>query len=652
MNETATCPRCGTSLPEDAPWEACPRCLLAAGLSSGTPPDRSAPPAPEEIAPAFPDLDVLEVLGQGGMGVVYKARQKKLDRVVALKVLPPEVALEPGFAERFEREARTLARLQHPNVVQVYDFGERDGLYYLLMEYVDGPNLRQALRGGHLAPAEALAIVPQICDALQTAHDRGVVHRDVKPENVLLDRAGHVKIADFGLAKILERQPVDVTLTHAGQVMGTLHYMAPEQLKTPAEVDHRADVYSLGVVFYEMLTGELPLGTFPPPSAEPGVDARLDRVVLRALERERDRRWQHASEVKSEVDAITNTPAPDAEPEGVEPVATAPSRKRGRLGRRLRRVLLVAGGLALAAGIAFLVHFERVAEREGTPVTGAVEDLGPWRRASLANEIRRWWGFWMTAISRDPSWDRRSSLLSPAESRHYARMTPEERNEKFERNELGLAFARLGGSPWELRLAWVFVSEEPGRARVVMTSATRTVSFPVLHEGNAWYPALGRVEVAPRSLRDKDRSGWLEEAQSAFSARVEGERVRGGPKEIGYVFRAAILHAIEDAWREQGPEILAVARRMDTGRVPGPVKVRVRMLGQPESIAESADDYAVRAVQLEDEGDAGRVVLASAEGVLSVRVKREGKRWVFHPDDLEYRGGALRPGDEDGELFR
>jgi serine/threonine protein kinase len=140
------------------------------------------------------------------MGVVYKARQRGLDRFVALKILPPGVDRDPGFQERFVREARALARLTHPNIVAVYDFGQTQGLYYFLMEYVDGVNLRGMLAGGHLSPIQALAIVPQVCDALQFAHEEGIVHRDIKPENLLIDRKGRVKIADFGLAKILTGQ--------------------------------------------------------------------------------------------------------------------------------------------------------------------------------------------------------------------------------------------------------------------------------------------------------------------------------------------------------------------------------------------------------------------------------------------------------------
>ena len=189
------------------------------------------------------------------------------------------------------------------------------------MEYVDGPNLRQLERAGKLSPREALQIVPQICEALQYAHDEGIVHRDIKPENVLVDKKGRVKIADFGLAKILGREPQDFRLTGAGQVMGTPHYMAPEQVEHPQDVDHRADIYSLGVVFYEMLTGELPLGKFAPPSRKVQVDVRLDEVVLHALEKEPERRYQHASQVKSDVETIVTHPGPPAP--SIAPTATA-----------------------------------------------------------------------------------------------------------------------------------------------------------------------------------------------------------------------------------------------------------------------------------------------------------------------------------------
>ena len=379
MGDENRCPQCGAPLAADAPQGLCPACLLKRGLETATltsehktPPEAAdVPPTPAELAPCFPDLEILEFLGRGGMGIVYKARQKKLDRIVALKILSREVGQNPAFAERFAREAQAMAMLSHAHIVTVHDFGQvevasgrwsvasesqavsessplppgesRDDvpssnpqsripkpsvLYYFIMEFVDGINLRRLLDSGKLAPPEALAIVPQICDALQYAHDAGVVHRDIKPENILLDKNGRVKIADFGLAKLVGREskhPGNV-LTGVGQVMGTPHYMAPEQIEHPEQVDHRADIYSLGVVFYQMLTGELPLGRFAPPSRKVHVDVRLDEVVLRALEKEPELRYQQASEVKTEVQSIVTTPDAADEAAGQVPPSSSVSK--------------------------------------------------------------------------------------------------------------------------------------------------------------------------------------------------------------------------------------------------------------------------------------------------------------------------------------
>jgi predicted Ser/Thr protein kinase len=322
MKTLATCARCGAELPADAPQGVCPKCMMAMALnpsdlrpsqdpSPTEPPSggsRFALPRPAELARLFPQLEIVELLGHGGMGAVYKARQKGLDRLVALKILPAEFGRDEAFMNRFSREAKALARLDHPNIVTVHDFGQAGDLCYLVMEYVDGLNLRQLRQAGTLTPKEALALIPQICEALQYAHDAGVVHRDIKPENILVDRRGRVKIADFGLAKLLGGQ-AEHTLTGSQQAMGTFHYMAPEQLAGAAAVDHRADIYSLGVVFYELLTGNLPVGRFSPPSKKVHIDVRLDEVVLRALESEPDRRYQHASEVKTDVESICGIPA-------------------------------------------------------------------------------------------------------------------------------------------------------------------------------------------------------------------------------------------------------------------------------------------------------------------------------------------------------
>lgn len=265
------------------------------------------PPTVGALSELFPGLEIIELLGAGGMGAVYKARQQGLDRLVALKILPEEFGHDVKFALRFTREARTLAKLNHPNIVSLFEFGKVQETYYFLMEFVDGPTLREVVSAGQLSPQHALAIVPHLCDALQFAHDKGVIHRDIKPENILMTQEGSVKIADFGLSRILgnETQPTALTRTH--QVMGTPRYMAPEQFEGAHGVDHRADIYSLGVVFYEMLTGELPIGRFAAPSQKVAIDVRLDEVVLRTLEKEPRRRYQHASQIKSDVQTITTT---------------------------------------------------------------------------------------------------------------------------------------------------------------------------------------------------------------------------------------------------------------------------------------------------------------------------------------------------------
>ena len=330
MAQPRFCPECKAEIPANAPPGVCPYCALRAGLrwEHATRPDRppgpGTPLAPEELGRRLPELEGFELIGPGGMGTVYKARHRELDRPVAVKVLHSHLQDDASFAERFVREARTLARLDHPNIVRVYDFGHREGVYYLVMEFVDGATLRQAIVAGGMVPKEALALVPRICEALQYAHDQGVVHRDIKPENILLDRAGAVKIADFGLAKLMDA-PGSTRLTQTAQVMGTPHYMAPEQIEHPTEVDHRTDIYALGVVFYEMLTGELPVGRFPPPSKKVEVDVRLDEVVLRTLEKEPSLRYQRASDLGTAVESLSD---PDWTP--TRPGRTPARRRRGR----------------------------------------------------------------------------------------------------------------------------------------------------------------------------------------------------------------------------------------------------------------------------------------------------------------------------------
>jgi serine/threonine protein kinase len=310
MDTIPKCARCGAPLKTTVAGPVCLECqrrssgIAAVRATPGAAP--FSPPPASEIAEYFPQLEVYDLLGLGGMGMVYKARQLNLDRLVALKILSPELSSQPAFAERFAREAKALARLHHSNIVSLYDFGRAGPYYYFLMEYVDGVDLHTLIQQKELKPPDALRIVVEICHALEFAHDEGIIHRDIKPGNILLDKKGRVKMADFGLAKLAgadgERLPA---ITLATGMMGTPQYMAPEQIERPSQVDARADLYSVGVILYEMLTGELPLGRFPLPSEKARTDARLDQVVMRALEKEPDRRYQHASEILTQVEAFS-----------------------------------------------------------------------------------------------------------------------------------------------------------------------------------------------------------------------------------------------------------------------------------------------------------------------------------------------------------
>jgi tRNA A-37 threonylcarbamoyl transferase component Bud32 len=285
---------------------------------------------PIEPGETFHGLLVQKLVARGGMGVVYRARQPKTGRDVALKILPRSLALEEEFRLRFDREARALAGLSHPNIVNLIDYGVDGDLMFLVMEFVEGVSLRQALRDKTLTPARSLKIALDLCEALQFAHREGVIHRDVKPENVLVDRDGRVKLTDFGLAKRVDTDSTQLTQTNL--VVGTPHYMAPEQLEQPKGIDHRVDIYSLGVLIYEMLARELPIGRFPAPSQKAGVDPRLDEIIYRCLEKDPDRRYGTIAELKAALAAVAGTARTGHVPDGASTLpAPTPARGSGNL---------------------------------------------------------------------------------------------------------------------------------------------------------------------------------------------------------------------------------------------------------------------------------------------------------------------------------
>lgn len=249
------------------------------------------------------------LLGAGGMGAVYKAVQTSLERPVAVKVLPGDLLdnEDANFVERFKNEARTMAKLSHPNIVNVFDFGETDtGLLYFVMEYIDGTDVAQMIVSqGRLPEEYALAITAHVCDALAYAHARGVIHRDIKPANILISQEGQVKVADFGLAK---QSDSAAGLTKTNMAMGTPDFVAPEALIAGETVDGRADLYAVGVMLYNMLTGEIPRGRWSLPGEKLGTDPRFDEIIAMAMEANREDRYQNATAIRTDLDRILTTP--------------------------------------------------------------------------------------------------------------------------------------------------------------------------------------------------------------------------------------------------------------------------------------------------------------------------------------------------------
>ncbi len=323
------------------------------------------PPEPEELARLLPQYCIESLLGHGGMGAVYKGRQPDLDRPVAIKLLPAEIAADEQFIARFRREARTLAKLQHSGIVSVYDFGQTsEGHLYFVMEFVEGTDLHKILQGPGLNPAQSLELISQVCDALHYAHSKGVIHRDIKPGNILVTSDGRVKLADFGLARPIKGE--SSVLTGRNVMMGTADYMAPEQ--RDGHADQRADIYALGVMLYEMLTGKRPHGVFNPPSHRVQLDIRLDQVVLKALQQAPERRYQQVSEMKTDVDRIRTTPPPALGADlPATKIDTAPPTPRQK------RFALVAAAILACAGAAGLFIWERMRNPSHTPSADGID---------------------------------------------------------------------------------------------------------------------------------------------------------------------------------------------------------------------------------------------------------------------------------------
>ena len=378
--------------------------------------------------------EVVAPLGAGGMGEVYRARDARLDRTVAVKILPPELAVDERYRQRFEREARAASALSHPHIAHVYDVGEQDGTHFIAMEYVEGENLRELATRGPLDVDRVVEIGAQMASALEEAHARGVVHRDIKSANAVVTPKGQVKVLDFGLARrdrddagTLDSEQVTEARTQAGVVVGTVPYMSPEQA-LGTDLDARTDLFSLGVVLYELATGRLPfVGNTATQTIDQichatpvelgasrkGVPAELERIVRKCLEKDRDRRYASARDLMVDLRNLQRDRAT-----GTGPVAVAPRR-----GTRRLLVLGAAGLLAAAAVGAGLLY--RASARGGAVGSVAVlpfenatgdpgnEYLSDGISESLINKLSSLPG--LRVISRRSAFAFKGKTLGPAE---------------------------------------------------------------------------------------------------------------------------------------------------------------------------------------------------------------------------------------------
>lgn len=259
-------------------------------------------PELEEVAALFPNYDLHGLIACGGMGAVYYATQRSLDRGVAIKILPREFSQDDAFREGFEAEAKAMAKLNHPNLIGVYDFGEAGGMLYIVMEYVAGNSLYAAAHGLAVERSEALKIVISVCRGLAHAHEYGILHRDIKPSNILLDNNNNPKVGDFGLARALESQ-----IQEGEQIFGTPGYTAPEVIEPPFTFDHRADIFSVGVMLCELLTGITPDGQGPLPTGPQVQGPRISAVIRRATHKDPNARYKSAEELAVELEKIAAT---------------------------------------------------------------------------------------------------------------------------------------------------------------------------------------------------------------------------------------------------------------------------------------------------------------------------------------------------------
>ncbi len=347
-------------------------------------------PEPSDLAPLFPAYEIHDLIATGGMGAVYRAVQKSLDRTVAIKILPMEFSEDAEFCAGFEAEAKAMARLNHPNLIAVYDFGEVNGMLFIVMEFVPGKSIYHSAYGKAIDPLEVIRLVTGVCNGLAHAHENGILHRDIKPSNILLTSQAEPKIGDFGLARPVERK------TQAGEeIFGTPGYTAPEVVDTPALVDHRADLFSVGILLHELLTGKLPDDDTRPTSVIAGCDARFDAIIRRATDPIPANRYSSAAQIASELQKITASRkagpiAQEAPSQFAGASRPGPPRRTAVVAKSKSTNLKWVGPLIAISIIAFswnqFMNVKPKVVEVKAPVIATVESPGPKSASEMVNE--------------------------------------------------------------------------------------------------------------------------------------------------------------------------------------------------------------------------------------------------------------------------
>lgn len=608
MADSSTCSICGAELPADAPRGFCPRCLYRLGFNGGaeSPPedqldrgDRTAGAATNLAPPklgSFGDYELLEEIGHGGMGLVYKARQKSLDRVVALKLLLFGPHAPPESVKRFRAEAVATAALQHPNIVAIHEVGFCEGQHFLAMEYVEGPSMSALIRGHPLAPRRAAGYARAIAQAIHYAHERGILHRDLKPSNVLIDAQDQPHVVDFGLAKRLEG---DSELTVTGQVLGSPNYMPPEQTTgRRGTVTRRSEVYALGAILYHALTGRPPfvgegladtvqqvlnVAPVPPRMLNPGVPADLETVCLKCLEKEPSKRYATAQLLAEELTRYLEGKAVLARPVSWLAKAWRWCRRRPALASLIAAlVLTVAGGLAAVLG---QWHRARVAE-SGALKNAYVADMNLARQAL-----------------EDGNLGRARTLLARYRPGDTPRVT----------RQGALATDSRG---WEWRWLW---QRSQTHERATLAGASNFVHTVAVSQDGRWLAAL--------SSRDALRL-WDLTTQKCVASRLEASSYR---QPILFAVTEPILFA--GNYETASVKVWSVPSLERIGELRHEWAVHWIDLSADGRILAAADSCGVKVWDAHEQRELARLDVASNLNFGRVALSRDNGRVAFNEDD-------------------